>query len=105
LSPAKAGSHIKQQPPEDREAKRQAQIETRRRDRAAKALKARVTELEDRIATCEATIKDLEQTMASPGFYDDRTSAQPVVDRHQALMWEVGELMQQWEALQAEQEV
>jgi len=87
--------------PEDREAKRQAQIDARRRDRALKALKVKVAELEDRIAACEAAIKDLELAMASPGFYDDRAAAQPVVDRHQALMWEVGDLMHQWEQLQA----
>ena len=39
--------------------------------------------------------------MAAPGFYDDREAAQPVIDRHQALMWEVGDLMHQWEELQA----
>jgi hypothetical protein len=38
--------------------------------------------------------------MASPGFYEDRAAAQPVVDEHQNLMWEVGDLMGQWEALQ-----
>ena len=37
--------------------------------------------------------------MSSPGFYDDRVAAQPVIDRHQALMWQVGDLMHQWEAL------
>ena len=39
--------------------------------------------------------------MATPGFYDDRAAAQPIVNQHQALMWEVGELMHQWEELQA----
>jgi ATP-binding cassette, subfamily F, member 3 len=86
--------------PEERESKRQAQIESRRRDRALKALKAKVAELEDRIAACEGSIKDLELAMSAPGFYDDRAAAQPVVDRHQALMWEVGDLMHQWEELQ-----
>jgi hypothetical protein len=38
--------------------------------------------------------------MASPGFYDDRDASKRVVDRHQSLMWEVGDLMSQWEALQ-----
>jgi hypothetical protein len=38
--------------------------------------------------------------MSAPGFYDDHESAKPVIDRHQALMWEVGDLMNQWEALQ-----
>ena len=36
-----------------------------------------------------------------PGFYDDRAAAQPVIDRHQALMWQVGDLMHQWEELQS----
>jgi ATP-binding cassette subfamily F protein 3 len=85
---------------DDREARRQAQIETRRRDRAAKALQARIAGLEDRIARCEAEIKQIEATMASPEFYQDRVAAQPVIDRHQALMWEVGDLMHQWEELQ-----
>ncbi len=39
--------------------------------------------------------------MAAAGFYDDREAAEAVVDPHQALMWEVGDLMNQWEALQA----
>ena len=39
--------------------------------------------------------------MAAPGFYDDRAAAQPLIDRHEALMWEVGDLMHQWEGLQA----
>jgi len=39
--------------------------------------------------------------VAAPGFYDDRATAQPVIDRHQALMWEVGDLMHQWEELQS----
>jgi len=42
----------------------------------------------------------VEQTMAAPGFYADRAAAQPVIDRHQALMWQVGDLMHQWEQLQ-----
>ena len=39
--------------------------------------------------------------MSAPGFYEDRAGAQPVIDRHQALMWQVGDLMHQWEELQA----
>jgi hypothetical protein len=42
----------------------------------------------------------LEQTMSGPGFYDNREAAQPIVDRHQALMWEIGDLMHRWEELQ-----
>jgi hypothetical protein len=45
-------------------------------------------------------LKDLVAWLATPGFYDDHESAKPVIDRHQALMWEVGDLMHQWEELQ-----
>jgi hypothetical protein len=38
--------------------------------------------------------------MASPGFYENLEAAKPVTDKHQALMWEVGDLIAQWEALQ-----
>ena len=38
--------------------------------------------------------------MGAPGFYEDRNGSKQVIDRHQALMWEVGDLMAQWEALQ-----
>jgi len=65
------------------------------------ARRDRIASLETRIAETEAAIKELEQTMATPGFYDDRTAAQPVLDRHQALMWQVGDLMHQWEELQS----
>jgi hypothetical protein len=38
--------------------------------------------------------------MASPGFYGNREAAQPVIGRHQELMWQVGDLMHRWETLQ-----
>jgi ATP-binding cassette subfamily F protein 3 len=82
------------------EVRRQAQTEARRRDRAAKAYKAKIADLEDRIAKCESEIKQLEAAMSNPEFYQDRAAAQPVVDRHQTLMWQVGDLMHQWEQLQ-----
>ena len=33
------------------------------------------------------------------GFYDDPVASRPIIDRHQALMWEVGDRMAEWEAL------
>ena len=41
----------------------------------------------------------IQRTMSAPGFYDNRDHAQPLIDRHQSLMWELGELMHQWEDL------
>ena len=61
--------------------------------------------LETQIAATENAIRDLEQRMAAPGFYDDRASAQPLIDEHQALMWKVGDLMHRWEELQAASDV
>ena len=86
--------------PESREARKQLEAERRKKDREAQALQRRITDLEGRIAEREALVKELEARMASAGFYDDREGSQEVVGRHQALMWEVGELIAQWEALQ-----
>ncbi len=52
----------------------------------------------------EKAVKDLEAQMASPGFYDQRARAEQAGEEHKKLMWEVGDLMGQWEALQAEVE-
>ena len=83
-----------------REARKQQEAERRKKDREAQALQKRITDLEGRIAERETQVKELEALMASAGFYDDREGSKQVVDRHQALMWEVGDLMAQWEALQ-----
>ena len=45
-------------------------------------------------------MKDIEAAMSAPGFYDNRDQAQPLIDRHQSLMWELGDLMHRWEELQ-----
>jgi ATP-binding cassette subfamily F protein 3 len=92
----------KGQPPrESREDQKRTDAEARRQQRAAQARRARIDDLEARIAECEDAIRDIEQTMSAPGFYNDRAAAQPIVDRHQALMWKVGDLMHQWEELQS----
>jgi ATP-binding cassette, subfamily F, member 3 len=83
------------------EQKRDA-AERRKRERAQKLLRDRIAELEARIAERESAIKTLETTMSAAGFYEVHEEAKPVLDRHQALMWEVGELLNQWEMLQAE---
>ena len=83
-----------------REEKKRADSDARKRARAADARRQRIEQLEARIAECEEAIRDIEQQMSAPGFYDDRAAAQPVIDKHQALMWKVGDLMHQWEMLQ-----
>jgi ATP-binding cassette subfamily F protein 3 len=81
--------------------KKRNDAEARKKQKAAGPRHARIAALEARIAETEASIRDVEQQMSAPGFYEDRTGAQPVIDRHQALMWQVGDLMHQWEELQS----
>ena len=90
---------------ESREQKKKIDADARKRQRAAQAHQQRIDQLEARIAECEAEIRELEQAMSAPGFYDDRAAAQPIVDKHQALMWKVGDLMHQWEELQSTPDV
>jgi ATP-binding cassette subfamily F protein 3 len=91
------------QPPRDPMAPRlrpaAARPERQVLEREAKKKKARIAELEKRIAEKEKTVKDLEARMATPGFYADRVGAEKAAAEHKALMWEVGDLMSQWEML------
>jgi ATP-binding cassette, subfamily F, member 3 len=83
-----------------REDRKRIEADRRKQQRAVEQLQARIAALEARIADREAQVKALEETMSAPGFYDDRDASKPIIDRHQALMWEVGDLISQWEALQ-----
>ena len=83
-----------------REEKKRDEGERRKKQREMESLRKRIADLESRIAEREGRVKELEALMAAPGFYDDRDAAKRAADRHQALMWEVGELIGQWEALQ-----
>ena len=83
-----------------REERRRRTQSERRLKREQAAREKRIGDLEQRIGDREREVRQIEKAMAAPGFYDDRQAAQPVVDRHQSLMWEVGDLMSQWEALQ-----
>ena len=85
---------------ESREERKRQEGDRKKRQRTTDALQKRIADLESRIAEREAEVKELEAAMATPGFYDNLESAKPVTDRHQALMWEVGDLIAQWEALQ-----
>ncbi len=71
-------------------------------ERELKRMKTRLTELEKRVAESEKAVKTMEAEMAAPGFYDDRERSSAAAESHQKLMWEAGDLMAQWEALQAE---
>jgi ATP-binding cassette, subfamily F, member 3 len=84
---------------DSREARKRLEAERRRKQRAVDALHKRIADLEARIADREAQVKEIETAMNAADFYDDRAAATAIIDRHQALMWEVGDLMAQWEAL------
>ncbi len=84
----------------DRDARKREDAERKKKQRELDTLRKRIADLEGRIAEREAQVKELEATMASPGFYENHEASKPIIDRHQALMWEVGDLMGQWEALQ-----
>jgi ATP-binding cassette subfamily F protein 3 len=92
-------------PPQSFEDKKRADAEMRKARKEAEARQRRVNELEERIAAAEAEVKDLEKKMSAPGFYENHAASKPVIDRHQALMWEVGDLMNRWEALQTRTKV
>jgi ATP-binding cassette, subfamily F, member 3 len=81
------------------ERKRQ-ETEARKAKKALDARRKRIDDLEARIADREQAIKEIEITMTAPGFYDNHETAKPIIDKHQTLMWEVGDLMHQWEELQ-----
>jgi ATP-binding cassette subfamily F protein 3 len=85
---------------DDRVARKRVEAERKKKQRDIEALQKRIADLESRIADREAQVKELEAAMGAPGFYDRLESAKPLTDRHQALMWEVGDLIAQWEALQ-----
>ena len=85
-----------------RDERKRLDAEAKKAARAEEAKRARVDGLEVKIAAIEQEIRELEGAMTAPGFYDDRAVSGPVVSRHQALMWEVGELMHLWEALAAD---
>jgi ATP-binding cassette subfamily F protein 3 len=87
---------------QDYEERKRAGAEQRKRERALKSLKDRIADLETRIANREKAIKDVEQQMSAPDFYTNHEASKPVLAQHQELMWEVGELLGQWEMLQSE---
>jgi ATP-binding cassette subfamily F protein 3 len=83
------------------EDKKRTDAAARKRQRALQARQAEIDALEQQISECEASLREIEQTMASPGFYENRDAAQPTIERHQELMWRLGDLMHQWETLQS----
>ncbi|MBI2828953.1 MAG: ABC-F family ATP-binding cassette domain-containing protein, partial [Acidobacteria bacterium] len=84
------------------EEQKRAAAEARKRERAAKALQARVAEIESQIGRREQEIKDLEAAMAQPAFYDHQATARTQIERHEKLIAEVDALMHEWEEVNTE---
>lgn len=82
-----------------------ATAESRKHRKAAETRDRRVLDLEARIAEKEQQVRALETKMAAPDFYQDRTEAEAALRLHQSLMWDVGDLMNQWESLQTSEPV
>ena len=101
---APAGPAVRRRAPGGRSAAehKRLQVEARRQQRRLDELRRRIADLERRIAEREEAVRKLEADMAAPGFFTDQASADEAVKRHQKLMWEVGDLMNQWEALEQE---
>jgi ATP-binding cassette subfamily F protein 3 len=87
-------------PEPGRDERKRVAAEIRKKQRAVQTLQARIADLESRIAERESQVKEIEAAMSAPGFYENHETSKPLIDRHQTLMWEVGDLMAQWEALQ-----
>jgi ATP-binding cassette subfamily F protein 3 len=78
-----------------------AGADKQQRDRQVKKAKQQVADLEKQIAEREHAVRELEQRMSAPGFYDDRAAADKAVADRQRLLDEVAALMTQWESLQS----
>jgi len=70
------------------------------REREVRKAKARLAELERQISENEQAVKDIEHLMATPGFYEDRATADRSVAERQQLLDAVEALMSEWESLQ-----
>ena len=87
------------------DAQKRDAAERSKRETRVQGLRDRIAELEARIAEREAAIKDARADDGGAGLLRATTrQSKPVLDQHQALMWEVGELLGQWEMLQSEAE-
>jgi ATP-binding cassette subfamily F protein 3 len=98
--PAPARPAPSPEAPTSREDRKRLEAEERRKKRAADALREQSAALETRIAEREAAMREIEAAMTAPGFYEDHEKSKPVIDRHQALMYEIGDLMHQWEEIE-----
>ncbi len=81
------------------EAERQARIAA---DRALRKRRQRLDEIEKRIAEKEGAVAAIEKDMTTVGFFDDRARAEKAAKDRESLMWEVNDLMAQWELMQQE---
>jgi chromosome segregation ATPase len=80
--------------------KKGAPPERQDREREVRRTRARIADIEKRIEASERRVKELEQEMSGPGFYDDRERAERAAAEHRAATEQVAHLMREWESLQ-----
>ncbi|MBH69406.1 MAG: ABC transporter ATP-binding protein [Rhodospirillaceae bacterium] len=95
-------SNPKQPQQNETREKKRYQSEKRKLEKHMRSVTTRISDIENRIAEKEQAIGSLEKEISNPNFYNDKAAAQTSITEHQNLMWEVGDLMNQWEALNKE---
>ena len=87
-----------------RDERKRQEAEERRRKRAREAVEGRIAALEGTHRRARGDDEDARGRDERAGFYENHDASKPVIDQHQALMWELGDLMHRWEELQQELE-
>ncbi|GAW67604.1 ABC transporter ATP-binding protein [Geoanaerobacter pelophilus] len=82
----------------DRLSRQQQREQDKQRQKEERARERKQAELEQKIATKEGELAELEQAMAAPEFFSDHEAARVAGDRHALLTEEIASLYQAWEA-------
>jgi ATP-binding cassette, subfamily F, member 3 len=75
--------------------------EGREQQRERRRLETRRESVQKQIEEREQEVGELEELMASPGFFDDFEKGRETTARHQEVMWQVKTLYDEWERLEA----
>ena len=71
----RAEDDAKRQPTDSREERKRLEADRKRRQRSLESLHKRIADLEGRIASREAEVKELEAAMGAPGFYENHETS------------------------------
>lgn len=85
---------------EKRKEQKRLEAEARNlRHRELKPLKAQLAEIETTLSRKETEINTLNESLADPSVYQDKTEFIPLMERHRDLKTELDRLNREWEAL------